>query len=90
MFDFLFDLLGTFFYGGRTGLNTKKIDKNIELLILQGWFNRIYEDEKYRKLFLTNKKVRAYLQSNFRVKKIIRNEKDQKTLLDFLDKQLNR
>lgn len=90
MFDFISDLLGTFFDGGSTGLNTKKIDKNIELLKQQGWFKRIYEDEKYHKLFFANKYVRAYLQSNFRVKKIIRNESAQKKLLNLLDKQLRR
>jgi hypothetical protein len=90
LFDFIFDFLGSFLYGSNTGLNTRKIDKNIELLKQQGWFKRIYEDEKYRRLFFSNKYVRAYLQSNYRVKRIIRNESAQKKLLNLLDKQLKR
>ncbi|PLS08623.1 hypothetical protein CVD27_02755 [Neobacillus cucumis] len=86
----MFDLLGPFFAGSSTVLNTKKIDKNIEILKHQDWFKRIYEDEKYHKLFFTNKYVRAYLQSNFRVKKIVRNEKNQKKFLNLLDIQLRR
>ncbi|WP_223596771.1 hypothetical protein [Neobacillus bataviensis] len=88
MINFLFELLGLALDGGSTGLDTRKIDRNIERLKQQGWFKSIYEDEKYHRLFFTNRHIRAYLQSNFRVNKIISNEKAQKKLLNLLDEQL--
>lgn len=69
-------------------MDTKKIDKNIELLKQQGWFKKIYDDEKYHRLFITNRHVRAYLQSSTRIKKIMRSEEAQRKLLLLLDKQL--
>ncbi|MGG3466853.1 hypothetical protein ABES02_04845 [Neobacillus pocheonensis] len=89
MLYFLLDLLGALLDGSSTGLNTRKIDNNIELLKQEGWFKKIYEDEKYHRLFFTNRHIRAYLQSTFRVKKIIRNNSSQKKLLRLLDKQLH-
>mgnify|MGYP001071505366 CR=1 FL=1 len=51
--DFLFGLVGV-----STGaLNTKKIDSNIELLKQQEWFKKIYTDEKYHRLFITNRGI---------------------------------
>ncbi|MBT2728422.1 hypothetical protein J7E63_15950 [Bacillus sp. ISL-75] len=88
MINFLFELLGLALDGGSTGLDTRKIDRNIERLKQQGWFKKIFEDEKYHRLFFTNRHIRAYLQSNFRVNKIINNEKAQKKLLNLLDEQL--
>ncbi|MGG4268440.1 hypothetical protein [Peribacillus simplex] len=50
MLDFL---LGIFFAGfGDISLNTRKIDRNIEMLKNHAWFKDIYEDEKYHRLFL--------------------------------------
>ncbi|OLS34468.1 hypothetical protein [Bacillus sp. MRMR6] len=86
MFAFLFDFLGAFTYGSNTSLDTRKIDKNIELLKQQDWFKRIYEDEKYHRLFFTNRTIRVYLQSTYRVKRIVRNELAQEKLLNLLDK----
>ena len=75
--------------GVSTGaLDTRKIDKNIELLKQQSWFKRIYEVEKYRRLFITNRRVRAYVQSTYRVKKIICSKEAQRKLLILIDKQL--
>ena len=87
MFDFLSDCLSSL-VGVSVSLDTKKIDKNIELLKQQGWFKRIYEDEKYHRLFITNRKVRAYLQSRTRIKKIIRSKEAQRKLLLLIDQQL--
>lgn len=88
MINFLFGLLEVLFDGYSTGLDTRKIDNNIEQLKQQAWFKKIYEDDKYHRLFFTNKHVRRYLQSNFRVKRIIRSHKAQRKLLLLLDKQL--
>ena len=55
-----------------TGLHTKKIDANILYLQQYEWFRMIYEDEKYRKLFITNYKVRSYLQSKLRVRLLVK------------------
>ncbi|MEH7417249.1 hypothetical protein V7266_18355 [Neobacillus drentensis] len=90
MLNILFGLIEVLFGGSSTGLDTKKIDNNIELLKKQGWFKQIYEDEKYHKLFFTNKHVRGYLQSTLRVKKMIQNNKSQKKLLSLLESQLKR
>lgn len=58
MFDFIFDLLGSFLYGSSTGLNTRKIDKNIELLKQQGWF-KFRNESAQKKLFnLLDKQLR--------------------------------
>ena len=54
-----------------TGLH-KKIDANILYLQQYEWFRIIYEDEKYRKLFITNYKVRSYLQSKLRVRLLVK------------------
>ena len=78
MFDFLPNLLSSMLGVSTGSLDTKKIDNNIELLKQQGWFKKIYDDEKYHRLFITNRHVRAYLQSTTRVKKIIRSEDAQK------------
>lgn len=86
MFGLIGDIFGTIGYSN--SLNTKKIDQNIDLLKQQDWFEEIYRDEKYHRLFFANKHVRGYLQSTTRVKKIIRNREAQTKLLNFLDKQL--
>jgi hypothetical protein len=88
MFDLLSDLLSSMLGVSTGALDTRKIDKNIEMLKQEVWFKKIYEDEKYHRLFMTNRNVRAFLQSNIRVKKIIRSEKAQTKLLSLLDKQL--
>lgn len=88
MMDFISDLLS-----GRLGfstdvLDTRKIDSNITLLRQQEWFKKIYENNQYYLLLIGNGEVRAYLQSNFRVKRIIRNEKAQAKFLLLLNKKL--
>ncbi|SMQ80863.1 hypothetical protein SAMN05444673_4011 [Bacillus sp. OV166] len=88
MFDFLSDFLSSMIGVSTGNLDTKKIDNNIELLKQQGWFKKIYDDEKYHRLFITNRHVRAYLQNTTRVKKFIRSEEAQRKLLLLLDKQL--
>ena len=88
MLDFLFDFLSGMVGVSTGALNTRKIDKNIEQLKQQEWFKKIYEDEKYHRLFFTNRHVRAYLQSSTRVKKIIRSNEAQRKLMSILDKQL--
>ncbi|WP_374966489.1 hypothetical protein [Lysinibacillus sp. RS5] len=72
MLDFVSDLLSGILFNGSTTLDTNKIDKNIEKLQHYNWFNEIYHDDKYRKLFFANRNVRNYLQNNFRVKKLLR------------------
>ncbi|MED3727638.1 hypothetical protein HPB58_11815 [Priestia filamentosa] len=82
--DLLFGVAGV-----NTGsLDTKKINNNIELLRKQGWFKENYDDERYHGLFIGNKHIKSYLQSQNRVKKIINNKSVQKKFLLLLDKQL--
>lgn len=52
------------------------------------WFKNIYDDENYHRMFFVNRKVRWYLQSSIRVKRIMKKKKAQKRLIIFLNKQL--
>ncbi|RAZ81268.1 nitrite reductase [Planococcus halotolerans] len=74
-------------FTGSTSLNTKKIDSNIEKLKPFAWFMNLYEDERYRRSFFANKKIRAYLQSSFKVNNLIKDEKAQKRFISLLEKQ---
>jgi hypothetical protein len=82
------DLLAAFIPNGSIALDTRKIDSNIELLKNEFWFKDIYNEEKYRKLFFVNRKVRGYLQNTHRVKRLIKKEKIQNAFIAFLNKQL--
>ncbi|MFJ5764978.1 hypothetical protein ACIP9C_06435 [Lysinibacillus sp. NPDC093210] len=82
------DLLAAFIPNGSIALDTRKIDRNIGLLKNELWFEDIYNEEKYRKLFFVNRKVRRYLQNTHRVKRMIKKEKIQNVFIAFLNKQL--
>ncbi|WP_409368480.1 hypothetical protein [Lysinibacillus sp. 38-6] len=82
------DFLAGLIPNGSIALDTRKIDRNIELLNQDSWFRDIYDEEKYRKLFFVNRNVRAYLQNTHRVKKIIEKEKDRNKFITFLNEQL--
>jgi hypothetical protein len=86
IFEFIEEVLIRIGYGD--GLNTKRIDTNIELLKQQVWFKKIFDDKRYHKLFFVNKDVRGYLQSKIRVKRIISSEEAQRKFLFFLDKKI--
>ena len=88
MIDLLSDLLSSMLGVSTGALDTRKIDKNIELLKQQVWFKKIYDDEKYHRLFMANRNVRDYLQSKNRLKKLFVVRKAQTKLLTLLDKQL--
>ena len=86
MLDLLLGILSAAF--GDNSLDTRKIDRNIEMLKNHTWFKDIYEDEKYHRLFCVNRNVRQYLQKTMRVKRIIKRGKSQRVFLVFLNKQL--
>ncbi|SME21105.1 hypothetical protein BACERE00185_03399 [Bacillus mobilis] len=71
MFSFLLGLISGILEssGLDSGLNTRKIDRNIKCLQNYEWFQRIYNDTKYRKLFLPIIKsvhiYKALLESNY-------------------------
>jgi hypothetical protein len=90
MISFLYGIFEALFQstGYGSGLNTKKIDKNIELLKEQDWFKELYAAEMYHRLFFVNKHVRGYLQSSYRVKRIIHNQEARKKFILLLDKQI--
>lgn len=90
MLEFILGFLTSGIYGGSNTLNTKKIDQNIEKLKNYTWFNDIYIDEKYQRLFLINRKVREYLQSTTRVKRIIKKEKSRNKFLELLNKEVKK
>ncbi|HSJ38144.1 MAG TPA: hypothetical protein VK945_08000 [Planococcus sp. (in: firmicutes)] len=72
---------------GNTSLNSKKIDRHIQQLQQYSWFSALYEDERYRRSFFANKKVRGYLQSSLRVNRLIKDDKAQKSFAHLLEKQ---
>ncbi|WP_226536819.1 hypothetical protein [Fictibacillus halophilus] len=72
------------------GLDTKTIDRHIKELNEHRWFNSLYEDENYRKLFFTNLQVRHYLESKRRVNKMINNPLFREKFIIFLEKQRKR
>ena len=90
MFSFIFELIAGLFgdIGYSDTLNTEKIDQNIERLNQHDWFKKIYEDEKYHRLFFVNKRIRGYLQSTIRVRKIIRSKEAQRKLLLLIEQQI--
>ncbi|MBT2668843.1 hypothetical protein J7J00_25935 [Bacillus sp. ISL-4] len=88
MIDFLLGILSAGF--GDNSLDTRRIDRNIEMLKNHTWFKDIYEDENYHRLFFVNRNVRRYLQSTMRVKRIIKRAKSQRVFLVYLDKQLKK
>lgn len=69
------------------GLDTKTIDRHIQELNEHQWFNKIYENENYRKLFFTNVHVRRYLESKRRVRKLINDPYAREKFIIFLEKQ---
>ncbi|MGE7624863.1 hypothetical protein ACQKMD_17985 [Viridibacillus sp. NPDC096237] len=88
MLEFILGFFSAGIYGDSNSLDTQKIDRNIEMLKNYTWFKNIYDDEKYYRVFFVNRKVRRYLQSSIRVKRIVKKEKAQKRLINFLNKQL--
>jgi len=69
-------------------LNTKKIDRNIKKLTNYDWFKDLYDDENYHRLFLVNRRIRGYLQSTYRVKRMIKYEKSRNKLKKLLAKEI--
>ncbi|MCM3588808.1 hypothetical protein M3182_24595 [Mesobacillus maritimus] len=63
----LFDIINEFIlsiYSGHNVLNTRKINSNIEKLRKYEWFEELYHNQKYHRLFHINRKIRSHLQSN--------------------------
>lgn len=82
------EILASLIPNGNNSLNTRKIDRNIEILKKYSWFMNIYDDEKYHSLFFGNRKVRMYLQNTYRVKRIIKKEHVRKKFIIFLNEQV--
>ncbi|MFJ8258379.1 hypothetical protein ACIQ4Z_14035 [Peribacillus asahii] len=82
------EFLASLILNGSNSLDTRKIDRNIEMLKKYSWFKDIYDDERYHRLFFVNRKVRKYLQNTYRVKRIIKKEDFQMKFIKFLNEQL--
>ena len=91
MFSVAMELVSALFSSAGAGdsLDTKKVDRNIKRLNQYNWFNEIYKDERYHRLFFVNKRIRRYLQSSIRIRKIIHSEKAREKLLFLLNKLIN-
>lgn len=72
------------------GLNTKKIDANIQRLLKYSWFDELYSTDKFRHLFFANKHVRKKLSSDICVKLLSHHKKTQEKFYRFLEKENNR
>ena len=71
---------------GNTGLDSRKIDRNINKLKLFSWFNELYEDDRHHSSFFINVHVRKYLESSIRVYLLKSSEKEQKKFIQLLEK----
>ncbi|MEH7085367.1 hypothetical protein V7139_21865 [Neobacillus drentensis] len=71
-------------------IDTRRIDFHIHQLNKLPWFQELYQEEKYRKLFVMNYKTRRYLDSPFRVKRLMNSPKAHLHFLKMLNKQLER
>jgi hypothetical protein len=87
MLEFIVNFLSNTYVGQPT-LHTRKIDQNIARLQQYDWFQTIYYDDQYRSLFFANRHVRKYLQSTFRVKRMMKKKQAQARFIRFLNKQL--
>jgi hypothetical protein len=88
IFEIISGLLGSI--GQDDSLNTKKIDKHIEELRKYNWFNELYDNEKYHRLFFVNKRVRKFLQSTFLTNRLKNNPNAQNNFKSLLEKQLGK
>jgi hypothetical protein len=88
---FIFDLMAGLFgsIGQDHSLDTKKIDNHINELRRYQWFNELYEDETYHRLFFVNRRVRKMLQSRIHVRRLINNVHAQNSFRTYLEKQLH-
>ncbi|MFJ7978061.1 nitrite reductase [Peribacillus sp. NPDC096379] len=71
--------------GGRTGLKTDKIEKNIEKLKQFSWFEKLYENEQHHRSFFVSLKVRKYLESSIRVNRLKRSKREQERFIHLLE-----
>jgi|GEM_PF-810649 len=71
---------------GDTGLDSRKIERNIRKLKLFSWFNELYEDDRHHSSFFINLQVRKYLESSIRVSLLKSSEKEQKKFVQLLEK----
>ncbi|MGE8035910.1 hypothetical protein B1B04_05125 [Lysinibacillus sp. KCTC 33748] len=69
-----------------TGLDSRKIERNIKKLRLSLWFNDLYEDDRHHSSFFINIHVRKYLESSIRVYLLKSSEKEQKKFIQLLEK----
>ncbi|KOS68810.1 hypothetical protein AEA09_09840 [Lysinibacillus contaminans] len=82
------EILSAFIPMGDKALDTKKIDKNIKILQSEKWFQELYSQEQYRRLFIMNRKIRTYLESNKRTQTLIREVEKQKKFIILLHEQI--
>jgi len=82
------ELLSGFIPLGNRALNTQKINKNIEKLSSHDWFKELYNNETYRKVFLFNRVIRRYLESDRKVDKLVHNLKKREQFLKLLHEQM--
>lgn len=77
------------FYEWRS-IDTRRIDSHIHQLNEFPWFQKLYQEDKYRKLFVMNYKTRRYLDSPFRVKRLMNNQSAQLHFIKLLNKEIER
>ncbi|WP_442598806.1 hypothetical protein [Neobacillus sp. D3-1R] len=90
-FIYLFELFLTLIFSPLfeyRSLDTRMVDRHINELKQYSWFLLLYEDEKFRRLFYTNYKIRKYLESPFRVERLMKNSHAQEKFKQYLGKQL--
>lgn len=68
----------------------KKQNKHIEMLKEYDWFNDVYYNPKYTRLFKNNKQIRSYLGRSSSIRKMIRKRKVSNLLITLLENQVKK
>lgn len=89
---FLYELLLAILDGlfQQNTLHTQKIDKHIEELKQHQWFLTVFNDEAFHRLFFVNWHVRKYLQSRFRVRRLMKSTRARESFINLLQTQVKK
>ncbi|MCD7035222.1 hypothetical protein LRR81_13325 [Metabacillus sp. GX 13764] len=77
-FEGVVEFFSDLFVFSSTSRRDKKIDRHITMLRKEAWFNSLFRISANRKLIFNNRKVRRYLKSRRRVKRLIEDVKAQR------------
>lgn len=98
----MFDVLGTlldaaepiaeiiFGIRKRKKVNDELVEQNLIELKGHGWFVKLYENPVYHDHFISNSRVRKYIEDRVTVEGLIFDKKERNRLINVLDKEIHR